>query len=202
MAATLGWEPNVSPITNENFLDSVFGQTNTPTYPGYTRALTPTGLNYQFYRNLILNSGYLFRSKGTRKSVEFLLRLVGAPESLVEFNETIYLADQRINMEQFTTQFAQISGGTYANNVPSLAAGQTYKIQGQTYTGFTSTTTYEQVRLGASDYPVDILGYPSAPPDTEDYFFQKGAGWYESTPQHRSPEIPLVTQVFLSLIHI
>jgi hypothetical protein len=196
LAATLGWEPNVSPITNENFLDSVFGQTNTPTYPGYTRALTPTELNYQFYRNLILNSGYLFRSKGTRKSVEFLLRLVGAPESLVEFNETIYLADQRINMEQFTTQFAQISGGTYANNVPSLAAGQTYKIQGQTYTGFTSTTTYEQVRLGASDYPVDILGYPSAPTDTEDYFFQKGAGWYESTPQHRSPEIPLVTQVF------
>jgi len=129
-------------------------------------------------------------------AVEFLLRLVGAPESLVEFNETIYLADQRINMEQFTTQFAQISGGTYANNVPSLAAGQTYKIQGQTYTGFTSTTTYEQVRLGASDYPVDILGYPSAPTDTEDYFFQKGAGWYESTPQHRSPEIPLVTQVF------
>ena len=196
LAATLGWEPNVSPITNENFLDSVFGQTNAPTYPGYTRALTPTELNYQFYRNLILNSGYLFRSKGTRKSVEFLLRLVGAPESLVEFNETIYLADQRINMEQFATQYAQISGGTYVNNVPSLAAGQTYKIQGKTYTGFTSTTTYEQVNLEASDYPVDILGYPTAPTDTEDYFFQKGAGWYESTPQHRSPEIPLVTQVF------
>ena len=25
LADTLGWEPNISPITNENFLDSIFG---------------------------------------------------------------------------------------------------------------------------------------------------------------------------------
>jgi hypothetical protein len=95
LSQTLGWTSNFSPITNEDFLSSVFGNTQTPTYPGYARALTPTELNYAFYRNLILNAAYLFKSKGTRRSVEFLLRLIGAPESLIEYNEHIYLADQK-----------------------------------------------------------------------------------------------------------
>jgi len=99
LAQTLGWSSNFSPITNEDFLSSVFGNTSTPTYPGYARALTPTELNYAFYRNLILNASYLFKSKGTRRSVEFMLRLIGAPDSLIEFNEHIYLADQKINMD-------------------------------------------------------------------------------------------------------
>ena len=46
LARTLGWSSNFSPITNDDFLSSVFGNTSTPTYPGYARALTPTELNY------------------------------------------------------------------------------------------------------------------------------------------------------------
>ena len=83
LAQTLGWTSNFSPITEGDFLESIFGNTNTPTYPGYARALTPTEINYAFYRNLILNSAYLFKSKGTRRSVEFILRLIGAPDSLI-----------------------------------------------------------------------------------------------------------------------
>ena len=71
-----------------------------------------------------------------------MLRLVGAPDSVIEFNENIYLADQKINMEQFTTQFARISGGTYADDVPGLSPTNVYRIQGQTFTGFTSKTFY------------------------------------------------------------
>jgi len=71
LSRTLGWSSNFSPITNEDFLSSVFGNTSTPTYPGYARALTPTELNYTYYKNLILNAAYLFKSKGTRRSIEF-----------------------------------------------------------------------------------------------------------------------------------
>jgi hypothetical protein len=46
LAQTLGWSSNFSPITNEDFLTSVFGNTTTPNYPVYSRALTPTELNY------------------------------------------------------------------------------------------------------------------------------------------------------------
>jgi hypothetical protein len=35
---------------------------------------------------------------------------------------------------------------------------------------------------------MDIEGYPRAPIDTEKFYFQIGSGWYESTPQHRSPD--------------
>ena len=52
------------------------------------------------------------------------MRLIGAPDALIEFNEHIYLADQRINMVKFDTEFAQLSGGTYVNEAPSYLANQ------------------------------------------------------------------------------
>jgi len=194
LAQTLGWSTNISPITNENFLDSVYNSTGVTQYAGYSREYTPSELNYQFYRNLILNSAYLFKSKGTRRSVEFTLRLVGAPEALIEFNEHVYVADQRINMKQFNEQFAQITGGTYVDNITTYVSGTTYSIYGTQYTAFTSTTELFLVDQVRDDYPVDEFGYPKAPVNTDDYYFEKGAGWFESTPQHRSPQVVNVTQ--------
>jgi hypothetical protein len=189
LAQTLGWSTNISPITEEGFLSSVYSSTGVTQYEGFSREYTPSELNYQFYRNLILNSAYLFKSKGTRRSIEFTLRLVGAPEALIEFNEHVYLADQRINMRQFDRQFAQITGGTYVEVSTALQPGNVYKIQGVQYTGFSSQSNVFIVDQVREDYPVDDLGYPQAPVETDNYFFEKGAGWFESTPQHRSPEV-------------
>jgi hypothetical protein len=197
LSRTLGWSSNFSPITNEDFLSSVFGNTSTPTYPGYARALTPTELNYAYYRNLILNASYLFKSKGTRRSIEFLLRLIGAPDSLIEYNEYIYLADQRINLDQFETQWTQISGGTYVDSTPSYLPGETYSIKGKLFTAFTTTNTFQNVNVTLSDYPMDFQGYPKSPRNSETYFFQIGSGWYETTPQHRSPnQVQITGDVF------
>jgi hypothetical protein len=125
------------------------------------------------------------------------LRLVGAPDSLIEYNEYIYLADQRINLDQFDTQWASISGGTYVNDVPAYLPSETFKIKGQLYTAFTSTATYEDVSINLIDYPIDAEGYPKAPANTETFFFQIGSGWYETTPQHRSPDqVQLTGNVF------
>ena len=189
LAETLGWSSNISPITNEDFLNSVYDATGVTQYAGYSRELTPSELNYQFYRNLILNSAYLFKSKGTRRSIEFTLRLVGAPDALVEFNEYVYVADQRINMREFNTQFAEITGGTYVEDITSYNSGVTFSIYGTQYSGFTSNTETFLVSETRESYPVDEFGYPKAPIDTENYFFEKGAGWFESTPQHRSPQV-------------
>ena len=190
LALTLGWNTNVSPISETSFLDSVFGQTNqnNSQYTGLSTQTTPDQLNFQFYRNLILNSAYLFKSKGTRKSIEILLRLIGAPEALVEFNEFVYLADQKINLEDFTNQFAQISGGTYSEILPTLDPTNTFRILGYEYTGFTTSTISQSVNLTTGEIPMNGNGYPSTPPDSENYFFQIGSGWFEQTPQHRAPE--------------
>jgi hypothetical protein len=189
LSQTLGWSSPISPITNENFLDSVFNNNTPSQFAGKPTSQTPDEINYQFYRNLILNSAYLFKSKGTRSSIQNLLRLVGAPEALVDFNEYIYVADQKINMSQFNEQFAQIEGGTYAVDLPVLEPSNTFRILGREFTGFTIQTTIEDVNLGRDDFPVDDEGYPKAPEDTENFYFQQGAGWFERTPQHRSNEV-------------
>jgi len=199
LAQTLGWKTNISPITNDDFLSSVFGQKNIekPNYPGVSISQTPDELNYQYYRNLILNSAYLFKSKGTRKSIEILLRLIGAPDALVDFNEYVYIADQKINLNQFNIQFANISGGTYVENIAVLDPTNIFSIQGNTYTGFTTSFKIEDSNVNLDEYPIDEFGYPTTPPDTEDYFFQIGSGWFEQTPQHRAPEeVNLNSSVF------
>ena len=188
LALTLGWDINISPVTEEDFLNSVLGDGRPSTYQGLSTSLTPSEINFQFYRNLILNSAYLFRSKGTRRSIEFLMRLVGAPDFLVEFNEHVYLADQRINMQYFAEQYAQISGGTYVAQSTVYDPAITYNFYGSVYTGFGVTQTIIPVETTLEDYPVDAQGYPRAPIPTDSYFFQLGAGWYQQIPTHTSPE--------------
>ena len=38
---------------------------------------TPAELDVELYRRILMNTAYLFKSKGTRKSIEFLLSLLG-----------------------------------------------------------------------------------------------------------------------------
>jgi hypothetical protein len=190
LAQTLGWQTNISPITSFNFLDSVFGTTNNnqSDFSGVAVKPTPDELNYQFFRNLILNTAYLFKSKGTRRAIENLLKLIGAPEALVDFTEYVYLADQKINIKKFNKQFTSISGGTIINVQPTLEVANTFSILGYTYTGFTITTTIEEVEIERNEYPIDNEGYPKSVTPTNNYFFQIGSGWFESTPQHRALE--------------
>lgn len=197
LSSTLGWQTNISPISDDTFLSSIFSFGDTLQYPGMSVNRTPDELNYQFYRNIILNSSYLFKSKGTRRSIEFLLRMIGAPDFLVEFNEYIYLAEQRININQFNEQYIQLSGGTFTQNIPQLITGDTYSIYNIQYVNSIVTTATENINVSIDDYPIDINGYPKIPLNTHDFFFQKGAGWYEQTPQHRSPEeVNLISSVF------
>jgi len=188
LAQTLGWDTNISPITNDDFLTSIFGTKNKSIYAGFQNDPTPNQLNYQFYRNIIINSAYLFKSKGTRHSIEAIMRMVGAPKDLIEFNEIVYVADGPINVKRFEGEFLKISGGTKVDDVPSLDPTVVYNIQGVTYTGFTTSTYVTQTNELRGDYPMDEKGYPQRPIVNNDFFFEKGAGWYIETPDHRAQE--------------
>ena len=197
LAQTLGWVTNFSPISQDELLQAVF-TTQPNKFSGLQIGPTPEEINYQFYRNLILNSAYLFKSKGTRKSIECLLRMVGAPEALIDFNEYIYVADTRINMSEFDQQYAQISLGNYTQEFPVLETTNVFSIHGIQYTGFTTTTTNANVLTTRDDYPLDNFGCPKMPLTSDDYFFQIGGGWYQSTPDHRMPEFAIPTnEVFV-----
>jgi len=187
-AETIGWSTNISPIQNNSFLTTLYGTTSN-SFDGQSQGKSLDELNYQYYRNLILNSAYLFKSKGTRKSIEFLMKNIGAPDALLEFNENVYLADEKIPMSKFDNLYSNILGGTYTTQLPVLDPLNVYRFNGAPYTAYTVSSTVEDVSLTITDYPIDSEGYPKAPDDTDDFYFQKGEGWFESTPQHRSPEI-------------
>jgi hypothetical protein len=186
-AETLGWKKNISPIADSNFLESVYGTTENA-FPAYSTSQTKLDLNYQYYRNLLINSAYLFKSNGTRKSIEFLLNFIGTPEALLEFNENVYLVDNKINMTRFNQLYQNISGGLYVTQFPSIDTTNVYGFLGNTYNGYSTQEVIEEVTTTRNDYPVDSEGYPTKPTYSNDYFFQKGAGWIQSTPQHRSPQ--------------
>jgi hypothetical protein len=193
LARTLGWDTNISPITNEDFLKSVYGVKNKSIYDGWTRDQTPSEVNFEYYKKLILNASYLFRSKGTRNSVNFLLNAVGAPKALVEYTETIYVADRKLSYQDFLIKYAQISGGTYVQNIPGYLTGSEYKIQGRTYTAFTTNQTATQSLFTVGDYPINTDGYPKTPQQTNNFFFQEGAGWFEQTDRHNAGQQSVIT---------
>jgi antitoxin component YwqK of YwqJK toxin-antitoxin module len=114
------------------------------------------------------------------------MRLIGAPDSLIEFNEHIYLADQRINLDQFYTQWASISGGTYVEDTPTYLPGETYKIKGKVYSGFTSTSTYEDVNIMGL-FPLDSTPASTQKIITKGEFIddmQEGL-WVYETPEYK-----------------
>ena len=62
-----------------------------------TNSITPAELDIELWRRIMINAFYLFKSKGTRKSIEFILKLVGLPDEVFDLNEYVYVADRPIN---------------------------------------------------------------------------------------------------------
>lgn len=186
LVTTLGWNNNISPIINESLLESIIS--GEPINLG-TLNNSPNEVSNQYYRNLILNSAYLFKSKGTLRAIRSLLDIVGIPRPMVEINELVYIASGPLNTNIFNNLFSQISGGTKIESSSILDTQNTTNILGIPYANTTTVTNYYNVDNVIEDYPIDENGYPTSPIETEDMFFQKGAGWYKSTPQHRSIEI-------------
>jgi len=59
--------------------------------------ITPAELDIELWRRIAINAFYLFKNKGTRKSIDFILKLVGVPDYIIEINEYVYLASNPIN---------------------------------------------------------------------------------------------------------
>lgn len=101
LARTMGWEMVQSILENDLLKNYV---TSTPTsYSGMSRGYTAIEAEVEMWRRLILNSPWLWKSKGARKSIEFLFKFIGAPDGLIEFNEFIYLAQNKIDVDLFKT---------------------------------------------------------------------------------------------------
>ncbi len=149
--------------------DVLYTRINT-TYAGISTGTNLVEAEYEFYRRLLVNLIEIYKSKGTRKALEFFLKFLGAPEPLIKINEYIYqVTSLPASFDLEEDIYEAIQGNkTYTFAVLNVTG---YTYEKKTYTG---TTSFDR-----DGYPVnEINGLPRrAYSETEDIFFEKGAGW-------------------------
>ena len=83
----------------ENNLLANYVSSSQSSYSGQSVGLTPVEADIELWRRIILNTPWIWKSKGTRKTIEFLLKFIGAPKGLIQFNEYVYKADGPIDVD-------------------------------------------------------------------------------------------------------
>ena len=135
-------------------------------FSGTSTNLTQQQIDIELYRRLILNIAWLWKSKGSRKAVEFLFRFIGAPESLVNFNEYIVVLDKPLDIEELKRLLYIYTGEVDLSNVPYDDDGFPLPpVNGDlVITNFIDPETGEVVENGITEM-----------------YFQKAGGWYRET---------------------
>jgi hypothetical protein len=150
IAKNLGFDVLLTVGTdNFNLLEQIKPSYDTP-FSGYSRSLSSIELDIELWRRLVINAWWLFRSKGTRKVIEFFFNLFKIPGCMVTLNEYIYLAENRLDPIKVNNQLKSIF--------------ESIGLDG------------DDVRY--SDYPIDVYGFPRILPETNDNYFQMGGFWY------------------------
>jgi hypothetical protein len=165
LAYMLGLEPI-------NFIsDASLGKLYLPSngageFSGTSTNLTQQQIDVELYRRLILNIAWLWKSKGSRKAVEFLFRFIGAPESLVNFNEYIVVLDKPLDIEEIKRLLYIYTGEVDLTNIPYDSNGYPQPpLNGDlVITNFINPDTGEVVEN-----------------EFTEMYFQKAGGWYRET---------------------
>lgn len=105
LAKTLGWD-TFDIVSQEDFFDRYLNAGDQPFYSGTSRNHTPAELDTELWRRIVMNTAYLFKSKGTRKAVEFVFRMLGAPDNLVDFNEYVYTVNKKVDIDSLSVEVA------------------------------------------------------------------------------------------------
>ena len=88
-ARTLGWDTN-NILQDEDLFASVFNVNKN----GDPISKVASEVDIELWRRLLLNTNYLFKSKGTRGAIEALFEFFGISTSFASFNEYIYTYDR------------------------------------------------------------------------------------------------------------
>lgn len=150
IAKNLGFDVLLTVGTdNFNLLEQIQSSYETP-FSGYSRSLSSKELDIELWRRLVINAWWLFKSKGTRKVIEFFFNLFKIPGCMVTLDEYIYLASNRLDVDKVYQQLIDIFELT--------------------------STPIELIRL--SNYPIDTYGFPRILPETSNNYFQMDGFWY------------------------
>lgn len=166
---------------NEKNIEEYLYKKKDSQFEGVSKGKTPFETDIEIYRRIVLNSAYLYKSKGTRKPLRFLMNFIGAPESFIEINEYVYKVVNRIDYEKFSEKLDQVIDGLWFEKDVVFNNGK-HELTEESIDGeIFNIDDYPIKRLGQTDNTV-----PKRPEISNDYYFQKGAGWFERTDDHRS----------------
>ena len=167
-------------LFDETNLDDVLYTRLQSNYDGVSTGTNLVEAEYEFYRRLLINLAHIYKSKGTRASIDFFLKFLGAPEPLIKIDEYVY------KVKSIPASF-DLQQDIY----DAIQGNKTYSYAVFNTTGFTySNITYSaSTTFDRDGYPVDeTTGLPRrAYNANEGIFFEKGSGWYDITLNHRSP---------------
>ncbi len=180
LSETLGL-PTVNLFDEKRFEEILYSR-NTSQLQGEPISKNIVESEYEFYRRLLVNLAFIYKSKGTRSALHFFLRFLGAPEPLICIDEYVY------NVTDFP------NSKNLEEDINDLLVGGKVTISAVYNTG---TTSYDKVFLtglttyNRSNYPVyeDSVIPRKAVNTIDDMYFQKGSGWYDVTLEHRASNI-------------
>ena len=55
--------------------------------------------NVEMWKRILININWLYKRKGTREALQFLFRLMGAPECLIVFDEFVYKIEESVSQQ-------------------------------------------------------------------------------------------------------
>ena len=85
LSSLLGWE-----AINEFNDTDIFQYLAQEDSEGFTKA----DYNFDLWKKILININWLYKKKGTRDALQFMFKLMGAPDCLVNFNEIVYRIKQ------------------------------------------------------------------------------------------------------------
>jgi hypothetical protein len=181
LANTLGF--NTINMFDEKTLQDQIYNASIQTYDGVSIGKNLVEAELEFYRRIVVNLAHIYKSKGTRSSLDFFLRFIGAPPQMVKIDEFVYNVESSLPSSTIEQDIFDVMQGNKVNKTLTFnTTGYTYDIVEETAsTSFSSRT----------DFPVDEnTGLPISPTtNDENVFFQMGSGWYEETLDHRSYDV-------------
>jgi hypothetical protein len=175
---------NTVNLFDEKSLNDILYTRQDSAYSGVSVGKNLIESEYEFYRRILINLSQLYKSKGTRKTLEFFLKFLGAPEPMIKINEYVYEVTKLPNISTLEDNLYDVINDIKTDFV---ITGFTESSTGVTYlTGITTSSS----TLTRDEYPIDENGLPRKVTSlSNDIFFQKGSGWYDITLDHRSPLI-------------
>ena len=171
-------------LFDEKSLNDVLYTRQNSNYGGVSVGKNLIESEYEFYRRILINLAQLYKSKGTRKTLEFFLKFLGAPEPMIKINEYVYEVTKLPNLSTLEDDLYDVINDI---KVDYVITGVTQTSTGVTFNGGNVTSSSTLTR---DEYPIDENGLPRKITSTSNnIFFQKGSGWYDITLDHRSPLI-------------